>query len=69
MAINYVLRVQLIAGRNERHLWAKSYNCEIQKTTDIINIQSEIAQSIASELKAIITPEEKLIIEKIPTTN
>ena len=32
-------------------------------------MQSEIAQSIAAELKTIITPEEKQLINKIPTTN
>jgi len=66
---NFVLRVQLIAGKKESHLWAKSYNREIKHTTDIISVQSEIAQLIASELKATITPEEKQIIEKVPTSN
>ncbi len=65
----FILRVQLIAVNNERHLWAKSFEKEIQATSDQIYIQSEIAQSIAAELKVIITPEEKQLIEKIPTTN
>jgi TolB-like protein/Tfp pilus assembly protein PilF len=65
----FVLRVQLIVANNEKHLWGKSYDREIRETSDIISIQSEIAQSIAAELKTIITPEEKQIIEKIPTTN
>ncbi len=63
------LRVQLIAANNEKHLWAKSYEQEIKETKDIFNIQSQIAQSIASELKAAITPDEKRRIEKTPTTN
>jgi TolB-like protein len=65
----FVLRVQLIAANNERHLWAKSYNREIQETSDIISLQSEIAQLIAAELKVILTPEERQLIEKTPTTN
>jgi TolB-like protein len=65
----FVLRVQLIVANNERHLWAKSYDREIQQTTDIISVQSEIAQLIASELKVTITPEEKQQIEKVPTVN
>jgi TolB-like protein len=65
----FVLRVQLITGKNERHLWAKSYDREIQQTTDIISVQSEIAQSIAGELKTTVTPEEKQLIEKTPTAN
>ena len=64
----FVLRVQLIAAEKEKHLWGKSYEQEIHETTDIINIQSQIAQSIAAELKATITPEEKQLINKIPTT-
>jgi len=63
------LRVQLIEARTDRHLWAKSYEQSIQEPSAIFNIQSNIAQSIATELKAIITPEEKQIIEEIPTEN
>jgi TolB-like protein len=66
---SYRLRVQLIVGNNERHLWAESYEKEIKGTKDIYGTQSEIAQSIASALKATITPEEKQLINKIPTKN
>jgi TolB-like protein/Tfp pilus assembly protein PilF len=66
---NFVLRVQLIAGKKERHLWAKRYEEEIRTTSDLIMIQGEIAQSMATELKTVITPEEKLLIEKIPTVS
>jgi TolB-like protein len=65
----FVLRVQLIVANNEKHLWGKSYDREILETSDIISMQSEIAQLIAAELKTIITPEEKQLINKIPTTN
>ena len=63
------LRVQLIAANNEKHLWAKSYEQEIREIKDIFKIQSQIAQAIAEELKASITPEERHLIEKIPTTS
>jgi TolB-like protein len=63
----FVLRIQLIAANNERHLWGESYEQEIHGTNDIIKIQSQIAKSIAAELQAIITPEEKQLIEKTPT--
>ena len=65
----FVIRVQLIVAKNERHLWGDSYEQEIQKTSDIIRIQSQVAQSIAEELKANMTPEEKQLIEKTYTTN
>jgi TolB-like protein/Tfp pilus assembly protein PilF len=64
-----VLRVELIAAENEKHLWGESYKQEIHETSDLINIQSQIAQSIAAELKATMTSKEKQLIEKIPTTN
>jgi tetratricopeptide (TPR) repeat protein len=63
------LRVQLIMAAEERHLWAESYEDEINDANEFFNIQSHIAQSIASELKAAITPEEKQLIEKIPTSD
>ncbi len=65
----YILRVQLIFGKNERHLWADSYEKEILGPKEIYAIHSEIAQSIASELKVILTPEEKQLIEKTSTEN
>ena len=63
------LRVQLISVHNERHVWAESYEREIRETEDIINIQSEVAQTIASQLNISIKPLEKQAMEKIPTTN
>jgi TolB-like protein/AraC-like DNA-binding protein/Tfp pilus assembly protein PilF len=63
------LRVQLIDASKDKHIWTESYEREINVVKDIFGTQSQIAQSIASELKAIITPEEKRIIEKVPTTS
>jgi TolB-like protein len=63
------LRVQLIAANNEKHLWGESYEQEIKETKDIFKIQSQVAQSIAKELMATITPEENQIITKSITPN
>jgi TolB-like protein len=62
-----VLRVHLIAAENEIPLWSKKYEQEIYKSSDIINIESQIAQSIAAELKAtmIFTREEEKNIQNI----
>jgi len=60
------LIVQLIKTGKEGHEWANQYD---RKWDDIFSIQSEVAQAIANELKAIITPEEKQLIEKTPTTS
>ncbi len=63
------LNVQLIRASKESHLWAKSYEKEIKDVKDIFSIQSEIAQTIATQLEAVITPQEKFLIEKSHTTN
>jgi adenylate cyclase len=61
------LRTQLILAAKESHLWGESYQQKINEVEDIFSIQIQIAESIAKELKAIITPQEKDLIEKIPT--
>ncbi len=64
---HFRLRVQLILAPKESHLWAKSYQEEIREVKDIFFIQSQIAEAIAGELNAAITPTEKEMIEKVPT--
>jgi TolB-like protein len=63
------LRVKLIRASKESQLWAKSYSQELNNTKDIFSIQSEIAQAIAAQLEAVITPQEKRLIEKMYTEN
>jgi TolB-like protein len=63
------LRVQLLEGAKGRHLWGETYEQKIENVEDIFSIQSQIAQSIADELKAVITPQEKELIEKVPTSS
>ena len=61
------LKVQLIDARTNRHIWAGSFEREINEAKDLFIIQSQITEAIASKMKAILTPEEKQLIEKIPT--
>jgi TolB-like protein/Tfp pilus assembly protein PilF len=60
------LYVQLLDGRKDQHLWSKSYDADIK---EIFSLQSEIAQLVAEEIKAIISPEEKELIDKVPTSS
>jgi TolB-like protein len=60
------INVQLIDASNDRHLWAQVYDREL---TDVFAIQSELAQEIASALKATLSPDEQQRIEKKPTEN
>ncbi len=63
---NVRITVQLIDAKADAHLWSEIYERDI---SDIFSIQAEVAQTIAKELKTIIKPEEKSVIEKIPTSN
>ena len=64
---SFRLRTQLIMAAKKSHLWGESYQQKILRSKIFSLIQSQIAEAIAKELKAVITPEEKLLIEKIPT--
>ena len=48
------------------HLWAEHYDRDL---ADVFAIQSEIAKTIADQLKAQISPSEKAAIEQAPTTD
>ncbi len=60
------LIMQLIKTGEEGHAWANVYD---RPWKDIFLIQSEISETIASELDAVITPEEIQSIRKVPTTD
>lgn len=60
------INVQLIDASNDRHLWAQIYDREL---TDVFAIQSELAQEIASALKATLAPGEQERIGHKPTEN
>jgi TolB-like protein/Tfp pilus assembly protein PilF len=64
-----ILTVQLILGKDDSHLWSRQYDRVIEEVEDMFDIQKEIAEMVAEEIKAIITPEEKKLIEKVPTTS
>jgi TolB-like protein/Tfp pilus assembly protein PilF len=66
---SFRVNVQLIRAKKENYLWGKLYEQKIGKPGDIISVQSSIAQSIVTELRGTMTPEEKKMIEKVPTTN
>ena len=60
------VNAQLIDTRTDAHLWAETYDRELP---DVFNIQSEIAQRIAEQLRAKISPVEKAAIVQPPTTD
>src|SRR5205823_12495403 len=58
------VNVQLIDARNDAHLWAEHYDRDV---ADIFAIQSEIAEQIADQLRAKLSPSEKADIAERPT--
>jgi tetratricopeptide (TPR) repeat protein len=60
------VNVQLINVANDQHIWAEDYDREL---TDVFAIQSDLAQKIAGELRAKLSPAEKAQIERKPTEN
>ena len=57
---------QLIDARNDTHLWAEHYDRDF---ADIFALQNEIAQQIAEQLKANLSPAEKAAIAERPTAD
>ena len=55
---------QLIDARTDAHLWAEHYDRPLD---DVFAIQSDIAQKIATQLQAAISPREHTAIEEAPT--
>jgi serine/threonine protein kinase/Flp pilus assembly protein TadD len=50
------ITAQLIEGSTDRHLWAKSYDRDVQS---VLALQNEVAQAIAKEVRVQLTPEEQ----------
>jgi len=55
---------QLIDARTDAHLWAEHYDRPLD---DVFAIQSEVAQAIADQLNAKLSPAEKAAIKERPT--
>ena len=60
------VNLQLINADTDEHLWAEDYDRDL---TDVFAIQTDLAQKIANELQAKLSPTEKAQIERRPTEN
>jgi tetratricopeptide (TPR) repeat protein len=60
------VNAQLIDARSDAHLWAQTYDRDLK---DVFAIQSEIAQTIAGQLQAKLSPNEQKAIAQPPTTD
>jgi len=50
------ITAQLIDARKETHLWAESYERDLR---DVLDLQAEVAQAIAREVRVKLTPQEQ----------
>lgn len=57
---------QLIEADTDTHLWSNEYDHELK---DVFAVQADIAKSVASAVKAKLTPQEEASIEAVPTGN
>jgi len=58
------INAELIDARTDGHIWAETYD---RTAADLFAIQSELAQAIAAQLKAKLSPKQKAEIEERPT--
>jgi TolB-like protein/DNA-binding winged helix-turn-helix (wHTH) protein/Tfp pilus assembly protein PilF len=62
------INVQLIDTQTDEHLWADIYDRELS-ALNLLDIQGEIAASIAGILQAVLTPSEMARINSVATAN
>jgi len=60
------VNVQLIKAANDSHLWADTFD---RKLIDIFSVESEVAKTIADQLRAKLTGREEQVIAAKPTDN
>ncbi len=66
---NYVrIIVRLVNGKNEKVLWSEDYN-RTMTASNLLEIQSDVAQQVAGRMKVVIAPEVKKRIETKSTVN
>jgi serine/threonine protein kinase/Flp pilus assembly protein TadD len=58
------VNVQLVDTRTDTHVWAESYESELN---NVFGIQSQIAKKVADQLEAKVSSTEKAAIEEPPT--
>jgi TolB-like protein/DNA-binding winged helix-turn-helix (wHTH) protein/Flp pilus assembly protein TadD len=51
------ITAQLIEAPKDRHLWAETYERDLR---DVLSLQDEVAQAIASEVRIKLTPQERI---------
>ncbi|MCG6956182.1 MAG: hypothetical protein LJF04_09335, partial [Gemmatimonadetes bacterium] len=60
------ITVQLIHAASDTHIWTKQYDRDLK---DVLSLESEVAQEIAKEVRAEVTPEERRRLTRTASTS
>ncbi len=60
------ITAQLIHAASDRHLWAHSYERDLR---DVLQLQSEVARTIADEIHVALTPQERARLSRVRQVN
>jgi TolB-like protein/DNA-binding winged helix-turn-helix (wHTH) protein len=60
------ITAQLLYGPTDRHLWAETYERDLG---DVLSLQSEVAQTIAQQVRAQITPQQQANLRSARAVN
>src|SRR5262250_1795825 len=60
------ITAQLIRTSTDQHLWAESYDRDLK---DVLALQSDLARSIASQVKVTLSPEEESRLHAAPSVS
>ncbi len=60
------VNVQLIKAVSDSHIWSDTFD---RKLTDILSVETEVAKTIADQLRAKLTGDEQQVIAAKPTSN
>ena len=60
------INAQLIDARTDSHIWAEEYDRDLK---EMFTVQSDIAQKVAGQVHAKISPAERMAIERPPTAD
>ena len=60
------VNVQLIKAASDSHVWSDTFD---RKLTDILSVETEVAKTIADQLRAKLTGDEQQVIAAKPTSN
>jgi TolB-like protein/DNA-binding winged helix-turn-helix (wHTH) protein len=60
------ITAQLLYGPTDKHLWAETYDRDLG---DVLSMQSEVAQAIAQQVRAQVTPQQQARFNAAPPVN